>query len=66
MAGKKRPGASRRKLERALKELGVIEKDLTSVRKNLRKFLDRGAINSGPDSLDRRQKKILRTRRRRR
>jgi hypothetical protein len=43
-----------------LRDLGVIEKDLARVRANLRKFLKGITVESPIDSLDRRQKKMLR------
>ena len=54
MAKKKKAGAltkSFQGLDRGLKGLGVLEKDLDKVRKNLRKFLDRAdKLLSGPST----------------
>jgi hypothetical protein len=69
MAKKERPRAiqlARKPLEKALKELGVVERDLARVRENLRKFLHRGTFRSGPESLDKRHRTILRAMGRRR
>jgi hypothetical protein len=69
MAKKKKPRRiqkTRKKLRRALKDLGVIEKDVAEARANLRRFLQRDPIMSGGESLDRRKKKILRSLTRRR
>jgi hypothetical protein len=48
-------------LQKDLKGLGDIEKDLEKVRANLRKFLDQVAVASGPEYLVERLDKIQRT-----
>jgi hypothetical protein len=69
MAKKKKRAAGESKhskrLREALKTLGVAERDLARVRKNLRKFLNLPSVRSGPESFDNASSRLRRAMRRR-